>query len=275
MLLTVRTAPRRGFTLLELLVVIAVTAMVAAILLPVFPTGLESARRASCQFNEKQLGIAFVEYSQENDEKMPQGNADNRGGQGWASQIYPYVKSIGLYRCPDDSAQAATIKPQAYPVSYGYNLNLTPGISQNGTIYNSLFSLSSPAQTVLLFETDDTPANPAAPLDQNSVSGWGTDSGGGSGSLQPAIIRYATGCMGLAPSPCNPANNATQTGRHQDGSNFLLSDGHVKWLRPRTISSGTTAMSESSAPGINGNFSSAAGTGYVGSPSYAATFSPL
>lgn len=269
-----RTVMRRGFTLIELLVAIAVLAMLAAILFPVFPKSREEAHRNACQFNEKQLGLAFLQYSQENDERLPQGTAPSAAGQGWASQIYPYVKSVGLYHCLDDSAQT-TAKPPKYPVSYGYNLNLTPAVIQNQTIYNSLASLSSPARTVLLFETDNTTADPTAPLDANSVSGWGTDTGNGSGSFQPTTIRYATGCMGTSPSPCDPANNSTQTGRHVGGSNFLLNDGHVKWLRPRAISSGTTAISVTAGPGVNGNFASAAGTEYAGNPKYEATFSPL
>ena len=62
---------RRGFTLIELLVVIAIIAILAAILFPVFAKAREKARQASCQSNEKQLGLAFLQYVQDNDEKFP------------------------------------------------------------------------------------------------------------------------------------------------------------------------------------------------------------
>jgi prepilin-type N-terminal cleavage/methylation domain-containing protein len=51
-----------GFTLIELLVVIAIISLLAAILFPVFARARENARRASCQSNLKQIGLAFEQY---------------------------------------------------------------------------------------------------------------------------------------------------------------------------------------------------------------------
>lgn len=64
------TSKRFRFTLIELLVVIAI---LAAILFPVFQKARESALRASCQSNEKQLGLAFFQHTQDFDEKYPHG----------------------------------------------------------------------------------------------------------------------------------------------------------------------------------------------------------
>src|SRR5580704_17265485 len=89
-----------GFTLIELIVVIAIIAILAAILFPVFEKAREKARQIACLSTEKQLGLAEMQYTQDYDETFP---STSDYGTGWAKTIYPYVKSLGVFQCPDDS----------------------------------------------------------------------------------------------------------------------------------------------------------------------------
>src|SRR5689334_25106138 len=98
------TKRSKGFTLIELLVVIAIIALLAAILFPVFARARENARRTACLSNLKQLGLAFIQYSQDYDESFPMGNISGSSGlhlgYGWASRVYPYVKNQQIFVCP-------------------------------------------------------------------------------------------------------------------------------------------------------------------------------
>src|SRR4051794_24819328 len=102
---------RPAFTLIELLVVIAIIAILAAILFPVFAQAREAARKSSCQSNLKQIGTAWMMYSQDFDELTPGGNdgqstnctniAARGAWGGWIGNLLlPYTKNTAIYQCP-------------------------------------------------------------------------------------------------------------------------------------------------------------------------------
>jgi len=112
----VPTLGRTGFTLIELLVVIAIIAILAAILFPVFQKVRENARRAVCESNLKQIGLAYTMYNQDFDEMTPAVDktlqAGGIDGSGYETDYFvlmqPYLKSVNVFLCPDRSDSMPT-----------------------------------------------------------------------------------------------------------------------------------------------------------------------
>ena len=93
---------KSGFTIIELLTVIAIVGLLSAILFPVFAQARDKARQASCISNGRQIGISYVMYMQEYDGRLPLTN--HAGGLvSWIQSCQPYIKNRLVYRCPSDT----------------------------------------------------------------------------------------------------------------------------------------------------------------------------
>ena len=277
---------RSGFTLIELLVVIAIIAILAAILFPVFAKVREKARQTTCLSNEKQMGLAFTQYTQDNDETFPVNGGLTAGqngptlGMGWAGQIYPYVKSTGAYNCPDDATGVhVNGGVTAYPVSYAANLSMLRtdgGSNTDPHLGPSIAVLAAPAKTVLLSEVKGIYTNMTSINESPNIFGIHSAVANGTGAIYPFVAfgqggDAQTGC--LSRFSCSSNNVA----RHTEGSNYLMADCHAKFFRPGAVSGGSVAFAEDcnqegnpALPDCGAQNGMAAGTG---NSKYAVTFS--
>lgn len=230
----------KAFTLIELLVVIAIIAILAAILFPVFAQARESARTASDQSNQKQVSLGLLQYLQDYDEKFPFSGTGRPAGDpllgkpqtpwgpyannniGWNEEIYPYVKSVQVFKCPDPDQGNDATDPTKDDSGWtgATNFAVNPQLmgywgNTNGGQKNAV--LSWPAVTILLSE-DGQQSSDAALSDDQGEWGW-------SGTHGSRLIADSTGCGG-----CKPPLQ-----RHKGGANYTFADGHVKWYNAHSM----------------------------------------
>jgi prepilin-type N-terminal cleavage/methylation domain-containing protein/prepilin-type processing-associated H-X9-DG protein len=266
---TISQHRRSAFTLIELLVVIAIIAILAAILFPVFAQAREKARATACLSNQKQVGLAIMQYVQDYDETWPSGRYSDEvitttshylTGVGWPQQVIPYVKNAGLYKCPSDDTEVPTGAPRNTVISYAMNANLA-GMTDA--------ELTKPAMTVASVEVsgNDGFVADSTPLDTRAPAGSGPQFVAGNGTAG-GLIRgsYRTGTIGVPARTLGTSR--VGLARHNEGSNFLCGDGHAKWCRGQTVSSGVTAQDKANAQ----TNTRAAGTEAAG---IVLTFSPI
>ena len=205
-----------GFTLIEMLVVIAIIAVVAAILFPVFAKAREKARQTTCLSNMKQLSLAVAEYTIDYDDHFPNQVSAEAGDEltgAWIyydlfadafdvdkGSLYPYVKDKSVYICRDDVAGTKN------GLSYSMNGCVSSKELPDGGFMQGIppAKIVEPSNTMLFGEEASYTLN-----DPTSDPALGTSDDG-----------YF-----------NVTSNGFST-RHTSGSIISFVDGHAKWYTP-------------------------------------------
>jgi prepilin-type N-terminal cleavage/methylation domain-containing protein/prepilin-type processing-associated H-X9-DG protein len=224
-----RTGTHTGFTIIELMVVIAVLAILAAMVAAVVKHVREEGRKAVCQNNLRQFGVAMGEFARKpfNHMRYPQMAWTMDQGY-WFEQIYPYYQNVDIGVCPSDS------KP--FPMSRGTNMKITgPNDPWFDPEASYLPTRAAWANAYLSY--------------RGSCDGYRT---GGYGPRvweyrDPAKsmllneawdnVRYGTRQCSRAQDIWQGFPNAVEwernwfgLTRHSGGTNFLFMDGGVRWI---------------------------------------------
>ena len=212
---------RCGFTLIEILVVLALVSLLAALLLSAFSAVREKSRQTICASNLKQIGVAFQMYADDNDHYMPPTVTVNSANQmiTWGDLTLPYTKTKQVYVCPTDPLQKEQFA--GWVISYGYNHHVA-GVLGFGVPASDAENrpktdgqILKPSATVLVTDAGTTSTSGLPPLQ------WPLK------DPTPFQIGDAFTHDGDNPSTgMMPAPHARHSGR----TNILWADGHVNSL---------------------------------------------
>lgn len=207
-----------NFTLIELMIVVAIIAILSSLLLPSLQKSKELAREIVCKNNLKQLSSVSSLYSSDNNSYLP--NASMSYGNQWPAKMLDYLgggywnydtgwvsvnpRSKGMFECPSgiNELYYYTQSPDTKPgTNYGYNMRIGmfSGIyypADNKYRPRRIENIQSPSQAFLL---SDTTGGYGATLALYRVIGW--------------------------------ASNFRM--RHGNGANIVFTDNHIS--RSRTI----------------------------------------
>lgn len=165
---------RRDFTLIEMLVVIAIIAILASLMLPSLTSALDSGRSVLCLNNQRQLGSGHQQYASDNNGRV---RAEKEGGaysfwtltyamQGYLprdSQMDNNLYGLNLlnrpnatvYTCPSFPKPQSSLEPGWQWRTYGtYSCNgYLGGNGSSYSVYPRLFRIPQPSQVFLIGET--------------------------------------------------------------------------------------------------------------------------
>ena len=248
--MTINRSLNKAFTLIELLVVIAIIAILAAILFPVFAQAREKARQTTAISNANQIAKGVLMYVQDFDETLPFAGSSalvqspTTGRDEWQEAIWPYIKSEGAYRDPDDPATAPRGLTDTSAMERGVNQYSATSFLMNDQITNGVglpdgtetrqsaaeAAISAPSDFILLI-TGTRRYNGG--LDPSFYNGAPAHTGE---TITPWRLEHILldGGVHHVFNPCNQ-DGLQNAPYHKNGAVIAFLDGHVKFV---TVSHG-------------------------------------
>lgn len=147
---------RRAFTLVELLVSISVLAVLASLVMVAVPKVRAKGQAAKCMNNMRQIGMAFLAYAADHDNKLPCRSIGN--SERWPTLLHNgYLVDPAAFACPSDPKNPLITRA---PITNNFINNTSyifNGLNQYGTFSDpnrsvQMNQLPSPANTILIGE---------------------------------------------------------------------------------------------------------------------------
>jgi prepilin-type processing-associated H-X9-DG protein/prepilin-type N-terminal cleavage/methylation domain-containing protein len=186
-----KSTKARAFTLIELMTVIAVIVILAALLLPAFRTAMENGRTIKCASNLNQIGTAMLSFSQDHGNSFPESGAvipwgatdSTTGQQSWMQQLGPYISGTNdpqasqgksVFTCPSSYIISSASTPAKY---YSYFNGAHAAIAaEAGTAQQGKFAavrrtlITMPVEQILSGDVTDWPAAGVIDADKDDFS---------------------------------------------------------------------------------------------------------
>jgi prepilin-type N-terminal cleavage/methylation domain-containing protein/prepilin-type processing-associated H-X9-DG protein len=155
-----RVNSQRGFSLIELMVVISIIAILAAVAVPALGSVLESSQRSKCASNMRSIGAGIHLYAAENNGRLPSINCLTPDST-WIEQLQPYLGTnyTTVRVCPADPRAAEKLRTD-HATSYLMNERVEADSFYDGatgelipgeTIFDRLVRIPNPSRAIIMF----------------------------------------------------------------------------------------------------------------------------
>lgn len=184
----------RGFTLIELIVVLAIIAILMSVVYPMYTSISERAKATQDLNNLRQIGLGIQTYLNDNDQILPP-PAPPWPGTSAVPVLYPrYLSSRRILQSPFDKRTPSEAGDGTPPVSYGINANMyilasatPPGIERN------MARVMSPASTILMAPRFNGDPRSAASWPGTAGNAPSLPPGGSGGGIAETLGTHANG----------------------------------------------------------------------------------